>query len=118
MRREDEIRMRHMLDAAREALGFVAGRERSALDDNRKLTLALVKSVEIIGEAARNVSDATRAGLPEIPWLDITGMRHRLVHAYFDIRLDVVWNTVTQNLPPLIAELERILEAPSGPPAP
>jgi uncharacterized protein with HEPN domain len=81
----------HMLDAAHEAISFVQGRTRVDLNSDRKLVLALVKSIEIIGEAAYQVSQATRDQLPDIPWDDIIGMRHRLVHAYFDINLDILW---------------------------
>jgi uncharacterized protein with HEPN domain len=83
--------------------------DRAELDGDRKLALSLVKEVEIIGEAAVGVTDAARAELPQIPWLDMIGMRHRLVHAYFDINLDVLWKTVQEDLPPLVASLEDIL---------
>jgi uncharacterized protein with HEPN domain len=109
MQPEDEERLRHMLDAAREALSFAEGRTRADLDRDRLLELGLVKEIEIIGEAAIGVTDAVRASLPQIPWLDIIGMRHRLVHAYFDINLDVLWKSVQDDLPPLIAALEDIL---------
>ena len=72
--------------------------------------LALVKAIEIIGEAAYQVSSETRSQIPEVPWEDIMGMRHRLVHAYFDIDLDVLWSTVQNDLPPLIAVLESVLQ--------
>lgn len=81
------------------------------------LMFALVKAVEIVGEAASQVSDEFRTIHPAIPWLDIIRMRHRLVHACFDINLDTLWDTVTANLPPLIAQLQRVLseaENPSG----
>ena len=77
MRRDDAIRLRHMLDAAREAITFAQGRNRSDLDTDRQLALSLVKEVEIIGEAAYQVSQATIARASRIPWEDIIGMRHR-----------------------------------------
>lgn len=110
MRKEDEVRLRHMLDAAREALGFAQGRNRSDLNSDRQLVLALVKAIEIIGEAAFQTSENTRAQFPEIPWEDIVGMRHRLVHAYFDINLDVLWKTVQDDMAPLISRLEQMLD--------
>ena len=109
MRRDDAIRLRHMLDAAREALSFAEGRSRDDLYEDRMLALSLVKSIEIIGEAASQVSQATKDGTVSIPWADIIGMRNRLVHAYFDIDLEIVWRTVVDELPPLAAELERVL---------
>lgn len=108
MHRDDAIRLRHMLDAAHEAIEFAKGRNRVDLNGDRKLVLALVKDIEIIGEAAYQVSQTARDQLPGIPWDDIIGMRHRLVHAYFDINLDILWRTVQDDLPPLIVELERV----------
>lgn len=108
MRKADHVRLRHMLDAAREAISFSQGRTRSDLNSDRMLALALVKSIEIIGEAAARVTRTCQAAQPEIPWPNIIGMRNRLIHGYFDIDLDRVWDTVTDDLPPLIAALERI----------
>jgi uncharacterized protein with HEPN domain len=109
MRKDDLIRLRHMLDAACEAVEFARNSRRKDLDGDRKLTLALVKDVEIIGEAAYQISEDTRRTLPEIPWEDIVGMRHRLVHAYFDINLDILWKTVQEDLPPLVRILSEKL---------
>ncbi len=109
MRRDDQVRMHHMLDAAREAVAFTQGRTRKDLNRDRMLVLSLVKDVEIVGEAAHQVSEATRGQLPAIPWADIVGMRNRLVHAYFDLNLEILWRTVRHDLPPLIATLEEIL---------
>jgi uncharacterized protein with HEPN domain len=109
MRPHDLIRLRHILDAAREAGRFVHNRRRDDLDHDRQLVWALVKAVEIIGEAAHQVSPDTREQLPGIPWSRIVGMRHRLVHAYFDINLDVLWKTVQEGLPPLVAEIEKLV---------
>jgi uncharacterized protein with HEPN domain len=109
MRKDDRIRLQHMLDAANEALGFVQSKTRSDLDTDRMLVLSLVKELEIIGEAASRVSPEIRAQNSAIRWQDISGMRNRLIHAYFDVDLDTVWNTVTKDLPVLKAELEKIL---------
>jgi uncharacterized protein with HEPN domain len=98
-----------MLDAVREAQGFAASRSRSDLDRDRLLLLALVKEVEIIGEAASRVSAAARLEAADIPWQDIVAMRHRLIHGYFDIDLDIVWSTVTEDLRSLAVQLEKAL---------
>jgi uncharacterized protein with HEPN domain len=76
-----------MLDAAREAISFAIGRCREDLDDDRQLTLSIVKLLEIIGEAATKLAEETRSKLADLPWSDIMGMRHHLIHAYFDIDL-------------------------------
>ena len=110
MRKDDVVRLRHMLDAATEAASFAKNKNRTSLDADRQLVLSLVKSIEIIGEAAANVTTECREALPHIPWRDIISMRNRLIHAYFDINLDILWKTVIEDLPPLIAKLEEIIE--------
>jgi len=109
MQRDDAIRLRHMLDAAKEARSFIENKSRSSLDSDRQLELALVKCIEIIGEAANKITDECRKELPQIPWANIIGMRNRLIHAYFDINRDILWTTVNEDLPALIAELEKIV---------
>lgn len=109
MQKDDAVRLRHMLDAAKEAASFVENKTRKSLNTDRKLVLSLVKAIEIIGEAAANVSNQCREECRHIPWRDIISMRNRLIHAYFDINLDILWKTVVEDLPPLIAELEKIV---------
>jgi uncharacterized protein with HEPN domain len=110
MRKDDLIRIRHMLDAAKEAMSFIKHRKRSDLDTDRMLVLSLVKSVEIMGEAASKVTKVSRDGHPEVPWLNIIGMRNRLIHVYFDIDLDRVWDTIIDDLPPVMVALEKIVQ--------
>jgi uncharacterized protein with HEPN domain len=109
MREDDRVRLQHMFDAAREALTFAKDRERRDLDTDRMLVLALVKSIEIIGEAGARVSEEGRDAAPDVPWPEIVAMRNRLVHAYFDVNLDVVWETVRKDLPALVAALQSAL---------
>lgn len=109
MRKDDLIRLRHMLDAAKDALGFAENKTRHALDGDRMLVLSVVKSIEIMGEAGARVAKECQNEFPQIPWENIIAMRNRLIHAYFDIDLDRVWDTVTDDLPPLVEELEKIL---------
>ena len=109
MQPHDEIRLRHMIDSSEEAIEFAAGKTRKDLDDDRKLLLAIVKSIEIIGEAASKVSEVCKAENNNIPWRDIIGMRNRLSHGYFDINLDMVWETVQTDIPSLINLLNKII---------
>ncbi len=109
MNESDVIGLRHMMDAAREALSFVAGRNSEDLGRDRMLVLALVKEIEIIGEAASRISDESRKALPRIPWPKIIAMRNRLIHAYADVDLSIVWDTLTGALPKLLRELETAL---------
>lgn len=109
MRPDDRIWLQHMLDAAEQARAFIRNKRRYDLDHDLQLVWAPVKAIEIIGEAAYQVDGATKAQLTEIPWEKITGMRHRLVYAYFDIDLDILWKTVQDGLPPLITALKVAL---------
>ncbi|MCP4715535.1 MAG: DUF86 domain-containing protein [Deltaproteobacteria bacterium] len=111
MRRDDIIRIRHMQDAVNEALSFAADKQRSDLDNDRMLTLSIIKDIEIIGEAAAKVTPDSKEKLLEIPWASIVAMRNRLIHVYFDIDLDRVWDTVMADLPPLKDSLEKILSS-------
>src|SRR5207253_9729860 len=104
-----EVRLRHILDAARKAVDFAAGKSRPDLNADEKLSLALVRLLEIVGEAATQVSAQTREAHPEIPWREISGTRNRLSHGYFDVDLDIVWAIVTSDLPPLIQALEKVI---------
>jgi len=113
MPKSDQTRLRHMLDAAREAMRSAAGHTRGDLDGNLVWTLGLVKCVEIIGEAAARIGTETKERNPQIPWAQIVAMRNRLVHLYFDIDLDQVWNAVTEDLPPLVTQLQKMLETDS-----
>jgi uncharacterized protein with HEPN domain len=106
---EDMVRLRHMLDASLEIRQYVQSAKRQDLDQDRKLVHSLVRLFEIIGEAASQVSDKLKDNVPEIPWFVIIGMRNRLIHAYFDINLDVVWKTSTQDIPLLIKELAKLV---------
>ena len=107
----DLIRIQHMRDAALEALSFTNGKIREDLDRDRKLVLALVKEMEIIGEAAFKINKETREQLPGVPWNDIVGMRHRLIHAYFEINLEIVWQTIQKDLPGLVSVLNLFLDS-------
>jgi len=110
IRHEDKVRLRHMLDAALEIQQYVQSSTRGDLDRDRKLVHSLVRLLEIIGEAASQISDELRENAVEIPWFIIIGMRNRLVHAYFSINLDVVWSTSTIDIPSLIEDIKRLLD--------
>ena len=98
-----------MLEAAEEALRFVEGRTREYFDDDRMLTLACTRLLEIVGEAAGQVSPDIRNLYPQAPWNSVTGMRNRLVHAYYDINLAVLWETLATDLPTLVPLLQGII---------
>ena len=107
---DDITRLRHMLDATQKVLIFTRNRSREDLDQDDMLALAIVRLIEILGEAAKNISPEIQAQAPQIPWRQITGTRDRLAHAYFDVNLDVIWEIVTIGLPPLAHNLELLLQ--------
>lgn len=106
---EDRVSLGDMLRHGREAVALLGGAPPEDLGRDRVLELALTRLVEVIGEAANRVSPETRARYVEIPWAQIISMRNRLVHGYDVIDYDLLWDTVTHDLPPLIASLEQIL---------
>jgi uncharacterized protein with HEPN domain len=106
---DTDVRLRHMLDAAREAAQMAQGKTRADLDTDRPLNLSLVRLLEIVGEAASRVPAGERARYSGIPWAQIVGLRNRLIHGYDNVDFDILWQIVTQDLSSLVAELEKIL---------
>jgi uncharacterized protein with HEPN domain len=106
----DPVYVGHMLDMARKALAKIERVTRDVYERDENLRLALTHLVQVIGDAARRVSPEFCAEHPEIPWQDIVGMRHKVVHDYLGVDEDIVWQVVTEDLPPLIASLEKILK--------
>lgn len=107
---DDQIRLRHMLDAAYKAINIVNNLTFQDLEKDEILALALVKLIEIVGEAASRVSKQYQTDHPQIPWSAMIGMRNRLVHAYFDINLKILWQTTQEDLPSLIEALNKLPE--------
>jgi uncharacterized protein with HEPN domain len=113
----DRIRLTHMLEAACRVERYCAGLNPAALEADEMRLLAVVKSIEVIGEASTRVSDATKGRVSRIDWQGVQRMRNRLIHGYDTIDPARVWNASTVEVPPLIAELERALAAwPTKPP--
>jgi uncharacterized protein with HEPN domain len=106
---QDGALLLDMLIAARDARAFTEGLDETAFVVSRLHQNAVIRSLEIIGEAAGKVSPAFRETQSAIPWREITGMRHRLIHGYAEVRLDLVWQVVGERLGPLIAALERLV---------
>ncbi|MDP8241140.1 MAG: DUF86 domain-containing protein [Candidatus Hatepunaea meridiana] len=109
MIKDDMVYLGHMLDYALRAVCKVKDINRDDFDDNDDLRLALVHLIQIVGEAARLVSDECREKYPVIPWTKIIGMRHRIVHNYINIQFRIVWDVVKYELPSLVEELEKIV---------
>lgn len=108
-RHDDRSRLRDMLLHAQEAVDMACGRAREEIERNRMLQLALVRLVEIVGEAASRVGPETQNEFPQIPWREANGMRNRLIHGYDRVDLDVLWDTIRDDLPMLIRMLRDAL---------
>ncbi len=108
-RHDSAVRFRHMLDHAREAVTMARGKTREDLDADRQLNLSLVRLLEIVGEAASQVPGEECIRYPNIPWPEIVSLRNRLIHGYDTVDFDILWQIVTQDLPPLIDALEKIV---------
>jgi len=106
---KDLVRVKHMLDACRELLNFVRGRSKKDLETDRMLVLALIKDLEILGEAAAKVSPEFQMKHPQVPWKGAIGTRNRLTHGYFDVDPEIIWSTVKRDIPELCKLLEEIL---------
>ncbi len=109
LQERDQALLLDMALAAKDALGFAAGMSEAAFRASRLHQNAIIRSLEVIGEAAGKISPDVRAGHPEISWREITGMRHRLIHGYAEVRLDVIWAVVHGSLPPLLKALAPLL---------
>lgn len=108
-RRDDLSRLRDMLEHAREALAVTSGRTRADFERDRLLNLAVVRLLEIVGEAANHVTEEGRSSAPGIPWSQVVGFRNRVIHGYGDVDLDIVWSIVRNDLPTLVHHLEDVI---------
>jgi uncharacterized protein with HEPN domain len=106
---EDRIRIKHMRDACLSVSRFIQGKSAPDLAGDQMLQFALVRAIEIIGEAAGRVSEDVQKAAPEIPWREAVGIRNRLVHAYFDVDLGILWQTAVESVPQLQDRLEKLL---------
>lgn len=112
MTEEDRTRLRHMVDAAQKAVALTAGRslEQYTAVDSFPLRLATERSIELIGEAAKHVSDELKAQHPQLPWRQLAGMRNHLIHGYMTTEDEIVWRAAVEYVPRLLEQLERILD--------
>lgn len=108
-RRDDRVSIRQMLDHARDAIQFAGGKSSSEIEGDRLLSLAIVRLLEVMGEAANRVTPATRNRFPDVPWRTATNLRNRLIHGYDVVDYDIVVDIIENDLPALIERLEQIL---------
>jgi uncharacterized protein with HEPN domain len=113
MRPDDRARLQHIVEHAGHIAAFLRERTRDDLDADMQLLFAVVRALEIIGEATTRMSEEFKREHSDLPWAELAGMRNRLVHAYFDINREIVWNAATVELPPLAAKVAAILRGSS-----
>lgn len=110
MEKKDLIRLKHMADSAEAILSFAKGKRKGSLNKDRLLLSGILRELEIIGEAAGRISESTRKKFSNIPWKELIGMRNRLIHAYFDVDHEIVWNTIRKYLPSFLNDLYEVIE--------
>ena len=110
MKREYEDYLRDMLENAEKALSFVSGTDYDGFYRDDKAVYAVIRALEIIGEAARQIPENLRQSNPEIPWREIAAMRNKLTHEYFGVNTKVIWRTVHEDLPLIISILKKMLK--------
>jgi uncharacterized protein with HEPN domain len=107
---DPEIALTQILSHAIEAVEICKHKSRADLDSDRLLNLALTRLIEIIGEAANRVPDSIQTKYPDLPWLQMIGVRNRLIHGYDSVDFDILWQIVNRDLPPVILRLQDILD--------
>ena len=108
-------RLIHIQDAIRRIFRHVQGLDFDGFADDEKTIDAVVRNLEIIGEAVRFLPEEFQAANPELPWRNMMRMRNRLIRGYFDVDITVVWETVNEDLPPLPSLIQEILESVEDP---
>jgi uncharacterized protein with HEPN domain len=112
MNERDESRLRDMLDNAEKALHFAEGKSRENIEQDELLVYAIIHAIQIIGEAARNVSRELQEAYPEVEWIPIQSTRNRIAHGYMHVDFQIIWNILQFKLPELIAQIRQMLASP------
>ena len=112
-RRDWAFRIRDIIEAINRIRQYTTGMTQESFTVDEKTVDAVIRNLIIVGEAAKHVPEDVVSAHPEIPWSDMAGMRDVVAHEYFGVDLDIVWETVTKDLLPLVPELERMLPGSS-----
>ena len=111
--REWRVRVQDILDSIAAIQTYTVGMDYSAFAQDRKTIDAVLRNITVIGEAANQVPDSVQTASPEVPWRDMRDMRNIVVHEYFGINRQILWDTIQTNLPPLIPQLQALLNRPA-----
>jgi uncharacterized protein with HEPN domain len=106
---DDRLFLLHIRDSLREVREFIEGESYESFSENRMVQNAVIRSFEVVGEAARRVSPEFREAHPEVPWRVMGDFRNKLIHAYFGLELEVIWKTATEDAPVLLERIERLV---------
>lgn len=109
MKKDDSVYLRHILDAIELIEGYIKGVSENEFLTHSMLKDAVAREIEIIGEAASNISDEFQMKYPEMPWKKMTGIRNKIVHEYFNVNFPVVWDTVQEDIPLLKQAIKKLL---------
>ena len=110
MKRDYRDYFEDILKAIDEVADFTAGMTLQDFIDDRKTTNAVLRSLEVLGEAAKHIPEELRDKVPKVPWKRMAGMRDKLIHEYFGVDLNIVWTVCKEELPPLKTDIESLLE--------
>ena len=109
MKKDDSVYLRHIIDSCERIERYMEGVSKDKFFETELLQDAVIRQLEIMGEAASNLSDDLRLSNPQVPWRQIIGLRNRVIHAYFEVNLQIIWEIIKGDLPVLKQEIERIL---------
>jgi uncharacterized protein with HEPN domain len=110
MNRYDDVYLYHILDFISQIEKFTEGINKNEFKNNELVQSAVIRQIEIIGEASKKLSDKFKNNYPNIPWTDITGMRDKLIHGYFGVDIDIVWLTIQKDIPKLRDLIKKLIE--------
>ncbi len=112
-RKDHRVYLLHIRDAIRRILTYTAGGRQAFMADSQ-IQDAVIRNIEIIGEATKNVAQSFRVAHPNVPWKGMAGMRDKVIHDYFGVNLEIVWGAVQDTLPGLQQKIETILQEQEG----
>jgi len=113
IQKDDTIYLRHIFEAIEQINEYLCGVSHQQFRDTKLLQDGVIRQLEIIGEATKNLAELTRRSAPDVPWRSMAGMRDKLIHQYFGVDIDAVWSTATQDLPGLQQTIKTILDKKS-----
>jgi uncharacterized protein with HEPN domain len=111
MMKDDSVYLHHIIDAFMQIEYYIDGVSHEEFLSNKLLQDGVIRQLEVMGEAARNLSDDLRNEYPQVPWRQMIGLRNRMIHAYFNVNLQIIWEIVQGDLPDLKRETESILDS-------